>query len=108
VAAVSVSWIWASCPQVINDGVYLRMTSKPKYVVKMEVTVTVESPDEREFNEETVKSCAMSGVTKCYERHVGQDHAVINSSPWAKCYAEVADSDCEIIEGGPSGSNNQD
>ncbi len=84
------------------------MTSKPKYVVKMEVTVTVESPDEREFNEETVKSCAMSGVTQCYERHVGQDHAVINSSPWAKCYAEVADSDCEIIEGGPSGSNNQD
>lgn len=85
----------------INDEVYQAMAEaeKPKYVVQMQIVVTVESPDARELDRETVVSCAMSAVSQNYERHVGQDHNVVNSCPWAKCHAEVTDNDCEIIEG---------
>jgi hypothetical protein len=72
------------------------MEKKPTYTVEMVVSVTVESPDDRTLDEETVKSCAMSAISSTYERDVGQ--AGPNSIPWAKCHAEVCDIDCDIIE----------
>lgn len=64
--------------------------------VKMEVTVTVEAPQEQTLSDEQAVELAMSVVIQHQEVECGRD--THNRIAWAKVYAEVSDADCEVVE----------
>jgi len=68
-------------------------------IVKMEVTVTVTPPKGQTLNTQQAIELAMSAVTQRHEvacgRDIGENY---DRTAWAEIYAEVSDSDCEVIE----------
>jgi len=64
-----------------------------KYVT-MEVTVTVEYPDNLTLENEDIISAAMSSLSQSYEIDVGPMGTIV----WAKCFSEVHEEDCEVSD----------
>lgn len=67
------------------------MTDKKSYVVRMEVTVTVEPEKNVALTTEQIKEAAMQAVD--------QNCSTECDCGWVRLYAEVSENDCEIIEG---------
>lgn len=66
----------------------------PIFIVKMEVTATVEPPEGVVLSEEEAIELAMGAVTQFQEIQCGRDVHPI----FAKVHAEVSEDDCEIIQ----------
>jgi Flp pilus assembly protein TadG len=64
-----------------------------KYVT-MQVTVTVEYPDQLALDDETIITAAMSSLSQSYETDVGPMGKIV----WAKCFSEVHEEDCEVSD----------
>ena len=70
-----------------------------KRTVQMTVTAVVTLPDNQPAVEDVVKSMAMSAITQHHEVACGRDVGPnYDRTAWADVYAEVSDTDCEIIE----------
>ena len=67
------------------------MSNKKSYIVKMEVTVTVDPFIDRPMTTEQIKDAAMQAVSQNYSTEI--------DCGWVRCFAEVSDDDCEIVEG---------
>ena len=64
-----------------------------KYVT-MQVTVTLEYPDDLCLDDEAVITAAMSSLSQNYETDVGPLGKIV----WAKCFSEVHQEDCEVSD----------
>ena len=70
-------------------------------IVRMDVYVTVTPPSGKVMTDAEAIDAAMATITPRMERQMGRElGAHHNTIAWAKLNAEVADSDCEIIEEG--------
>lgn len=71
-------------------------SQKRDRVVKLTVTATITPPEGIELTDEEAISLSMSCVHQFFEVDCRRDAS--KPLAWAKVYAEVSDSDCEIEE----------